>query len=43
VSAPGPVVMGEFGFTPEHIVETAKALLKREEEDGFAMNHELSL
>jgi transketolase len=29
VSAPGPVVMREFGFTPEHVVETAKALLKR--------------
>jgi transketolase len=28
-SAPGPVVMREFGFTPEHIIETAKALLKR--------------
>jgi transketolase len=26
-SAPGPVVMREFGFTPEHIVETAKAVL----------------
>jgi transketolase len=26
-SAPGPIVMREFGFTPEHIVETAKALL----------------
>ena len=30
-SAPGPVVMREFGFTPEHIVETAKALLNRDE------------
>jgi transketolase len=28
-SAPGPVVMREFGFTPEHVVETAKALLQR--------------
>jgi transketolase len=28
-SAPGPIVMREFGFTREHIVETAKALLKR--------------
>ena len=28
-SAPGPVVMREFGFTPEHVVETAKAVLKR--------------
>jgi transketolase len=27
-SAPGPIVMREFGFTPEHVVETAKALLK---------------
>jgi transketolase len=27
-SAPGPVVMREFGFTPEHVVGTAKALLK---------------
>ena len=26
-SAPGPVVMREFGFTPEHVVATAKALL----------------
>jgi hypothetical protein len=29
-SAPEPIVMREFGFTPEHIVETAKALLKEE-------------
>jgi transketolase len=28
-SAPGPVVMREFGFTPEHVVETAKAVLKQ--------------
>ena len=28
-SAPGPVVMREFGFTPEHVVETAKTLLQR--------------
>jgi transketolase len=28
-SAPGPVVMRQFGFTPERIVETAKRLLKR--------------
>ena len=28
-SAPGPVVMREFGFTPEHVVETAKAVLTR--------------
>ena len=26
-SAPGPIVMRDVGFTPEHIVETAKALL----------------
>jgi transketolase len=26
-SAPGPIVMREFGFTPEHVVETAKGLL----------------
>jgi transketolase len=31
-SAPGPIVMREFGFTPEHIVETAKALLNRRTE-----------
>jgi transketolase len=29
-SAPGPTVMLEFGFTPEHVVETAKALLNKE-------------
>jgi transketolase len=28
-SAPGPVVMREFGFTPEHIVERAKTILDR--------------
>ena len=28
-SAPGPIVMREFGFTPEHIVETAKTVLKQ--------------
>jgi transketolase len=28
-SAPGPVVMREFGFTPAHVVETAKTVLKR--------------
>ncbi len=28
-SAPGPIVMREFGFTPEHVVETAKALVTR--------------
>ena len=27
-SAPGPVVMREFGFTPEHVVETAKRLVE---------------
>jgi transketolase len=27
-SAPGPMVMREFGFTPEHVVETAKRVLK---------------
>jgi transketolase len=26
-SAPGPVVMREFGFTPEHVVETAHRVL----------------
>jgi transketolase len=26
-SAPGPIVMHEFGFTPEHVVETAKSIL----------------
>jgi transketolase len=28
-SAPGPVVMREFGFTAEHVVETARAVLAR--------------
>jgi transketolase len=28
-SAPGNVVMREYGFTPEHVVETAKAVLSR--------------
>jgi transketolase len=28
-SAPGPVVMREFGFTPEHVVEISKQVLKR--------------
>ena len=28
-SAPGPVVMRELGFTPEHVVETAKKLLEK--------------
>jgi transketolase len=28
-SAPGPVVMRELGFTPEHVVETARAVMKR--------------
>ncbi len=27
VSAPGPEVMRKFGFTPQHIIETAKAVL----------------
>ena len=27
VSAPGPEVMRKFGFTPKHVVETAKAVL----------------
>jgi transketolase len=29
VSAPGPALMREFGFTPEHIVDTAKAVRSR--------------
>jgi transketolase len=33
-SAPGPLVMREFGFTPEHVVATAKALLTRQIERG---------
>jgi transketolase len=28
-SAPGPVLMAEFGFTPARLVETAKSILKR--------------
>ena len=28
-SAPGPVVMREFGFTPEHVVEAAKRVVER--------------
>jgi transketolase len=28
-SAPGPVAMREFGFTPAHVVETAKAVLQQ--------------
>jgi len=28
-SAPGPIVLREFGFTPEHIAETAKAVLNQ--------------
>jgi transketolase len=27
-SAPGPLLMREFGFTPEHVVEAAKTILK---------------
>jgi transketolase len=33
-SAPGAFVMREFGFTPEHVVETAKALLKDSTDRG---------
>ena len=29
VSAPGPIVMREFGVTPERVVEAAKRVLKR--------------
>jgi transketolase len=28
-SAPGPLLMREFGFTPEHVAEAAKAILKQ--------------
>jgi transketolase len=28
-SAPGPILMREFGFTPAHVVETAKRVLKQ--------------
>lgn len=28
-SAPGPTLMREFGFTPEHVAETAKAIAGR--------------
>ncbi len=28
-SAPGPVVMREFGFTPEHVAQVAKEILSR--------------
>ncbi len=31
VSAPGPTVMQHFGFTPERVVDTAKALLRKHE------------
>jgi transketolase len=31
-SAPGPVVMREFGFTPEHVVGAAMRVLRRESE-----------
>jgi transketolase len=27
-SAPGPLVMQELGFTPEHVVETAKRVIQ---------------
>jgi transketolase len=33
-SAPGPVLMREFGFTPEHVVETAKAVLAHRKRDS---------
>jgi transketolase len=33
-SAPGQVVMHEFGFTVEHVVETAKAVLKSSKGDA---------
>ena len=29
-SAPGPVVMAEYGFTMEHVVATARAVLARQ-------------
>jgi hypothetical protein len=32
-SAPGPVVRHAFDFTPEHVVETAKALLRNSKGD----------
>jgi transketolase len=28
-SAPGPTLMYEFGFTPQHVAETAKTIVKR--------------
>jgi transketolase len=28
-SAPGPMLMHEFGFTAEHVAETAKAIVQR--------------
>ena len=33
-SAPGPVVMREFGFTPEHVVETAKRVIELNRRKG---------
>jgi transketolase len=33
-SAPGPVVMREYGFTADHVVETAKAVLARVKTGG---------
>ncbi len=38
-SAPGPVVMREFGFTQEHVVRTAKAVLKRHRGDSHDQSH----
>ena len=34
-SAPGPVVMREFGFTTERVVELAKRVLERDQEKGM--------
>jgi transketolase len=28
-SAPGPTLMHEFGFTPEHVAETARTIVQR--------------
>jgi transketolase len=39
-SAPGPIVMREFGFTPEHVVELAKRVLERDR--GKARNSVVS-
>ena len=32
-SAPGPVVMREFGFTPEHVMATVRAVMARARSD----------